>query len=321
MSSVNPFAALIAPTSPLGRIREFYQGRAVRGKVVFTGVRRRMTAVTVRGDQLAPELNGICLRSRYVTPDLVASSPAVFWIVRPDVGQVKSFHTLAPQFLDIINPPIEGDRKACDEECRTFRYLLANTASTRNYLCKEPEWGWRLWVVPHHHCNVDGWILPEERVAKPKVVGYVGETDNLHDAEIIEKRVRDLGLDFRAFPSRDLDGYKQIDIGLAWVRRDEQNDATRSNIKLANFASYGIPSVVCDFESYREVNAKLGGVAQFASTLDEFIQGLDLVAANEALRRQFNSKASQAIELYSRRGIAKLYRQAIDEARAEQWRP
>lgn len=299
---------------------EWLSGRTARGKVLFTGKRRHLTSIEVRGVQMAEEMNGVCCRCRYLTDATVASAPALFWIIEPDLELVERFRKLpAPkgksvaQFFDPINPRIDPTG-VFNQYCRAFRNLVLNTESSIHWLGPPPEEGWQSWVIPHHHCNRDGYILPEERLAKPRNVGYLGQPEHLHDREEIEAAVRKLGLEFVSFDTWDLDAYKKIDIGIAWTRRDELRDQTRSNIKLTNFAAHGIPSVVCDYESYRNVNATIGEACLIRGDLADFIASLAELASYEQVRRNLNSKAPQAKSYYSRPAIAKLYEHALAES-------
>ncbi len=302
----------------LERIREYIESRTLRNRILFTGTRRRMTSVTVRGDQMARELGGYCLRSKYLTDAAVKSSPAVVWVVEHSPELLKRFSASSPQILDVINPPGPDWYLQIPDRFQSFRYLMLNTASSLEYLGQEPEKGWKWWVVPHHHCNFSGYQLAEARVERPLTIGYVGQPEHLHDSESIEACVSKLGLKWLSADTRDLDGYKNIDIGVAWTRRDKLRDETRSNIKLANFAAHGIPSVVCAYESYRDVDARLGGGATIVcSTLGELLEGLAEIVENPDQRVAIAKKARPALEMYSIQAIGGQYRQIISEARAD----
>ncbi len=266
-----------------------------------------MTSVTVRGDQMAKELNGLCLRSKYLSRAAVASAPALIWIVEPDLDRARQFEKLCPQVLDVINP---GDWKTEGEQkgFQYFQNFVLNTDESVEFLGPAGSIGRRCWTIPHHHCNHTNWVLPPDRVERPRVVGYLGQPAHLHDAEAIEAAVKKLGLEFRCFSDTDLKSYESIDIGIAWTRRDAQRDATRSNIKFANFAAHGIPSVVCDYVSYRAVNERLGEPAGIvAASLSDFIEGIATLAQGADLRSDFNRIAEKAQQSYSRQQIGQEY--------------
>lgn len=154
------------------------------------------------------------------------------------------------------------------------------------------------------------------RVEKPRVVGYLGQAAHLHDAQIIEDAVKKLGLEFRCFTDTDLQSYQSIDIGIAWTQRDAQRDATRSNIKFANFAAHGIPSVVCDYVSYRAVNERLNQPAGIvAASITDFIEGIARLAQDTELRIKMNETAPQAQKIYSRAEIGKEYLDVLAQIR------
>ena len=302
----------------MSRFKEWLAGRTSRGRFLFTGTRRRMTSVAVRGDQMAAELEGVCLRNRYLTDRVVAASPALIWIVNADLEQVRRFDSLAtPQFLDVINPEYEAElRPAFYERCQAFRYLLLNTEASRRYLGPSRE-DWRWWVVPHHHCNERGYRLSDERVARPATVGYLGQPEHLHDTDAIVAAVEKLGLRWISADTRDLRSYETIDIGVAWTRPDALRDETRSNIKVTNFAAHGIPSVVCDYASYRETDSALGGgAALIRSSLPEFLDGLALLARDEGLRRSVAATGFGAYERFSRQAIGDRYRAVVRDVLA-----
>ncbi|CAN5391844.1 hypothetical protein BH11ARM1_BH11ARM1_03440 [soil metagenome] len=300
----------------MGRISEWIAGRTARNRPIFTGVRRHLTSMEVRGVQIARELDGICTRCRYLTEATVASAPALIWVIEPELDLVKKFDPLTVQFFDPINPRVDpsGEFSGMNQ---SFRYLLLNTESSINWLGPEPETGWMSFVIPHHHCNKTGYRLPESRLEKPKVVGYLGQPEHLHDGDEIKAAVEKMGLEFRSFDTWDLDAYQNIDIGIAWTRRDELRDQTRSNIKLANFAAHGIPSVVCDYESYRAVDKELGGAALVRADLTDFIQGIHELATSPEKRRAIHAKADQADQTYSLTAIAQQYQSAIARAKED----
>ncbi len=300
----------------MGRIAEFWAGYRARNSVLFTGQRRRLTSLEVRGVQMAEELGGYCMRSRFLRDASVQSSQALFWITEADLALVERFDQRTPQVFEPINPKIDPAGEF-NRMCRAFKYLWLNTESCIHWLGLPPEAGWKHWVVPHHHCNGDGYDLPEERLANPKVVGYIGEPEHLHDTEAIQSAVEKLGLRFLSADSYQLDQYKQIDIGIAWTRREELRDQTRSNIKLANLCAHGIPSVVCNYESYRSVNEALGGSScLIRDHIQGFIEGIAQLATDKDLRRQCHAQSQAAKTLYARSEIAKSYTTAIAEMNA-----
>jgi hypothetical protein len=267
---------------------------------------------------MAAEVGGYCLRTKYLLEPAVRSSPALIWIAEHKPEILERYRTVTPQILDVVNPNSKHVHHPLEERYQGFRFLLLNTESTLNYLGTAPETGWRSWVVPHHHCNTTGYLLPDERIETPVTVGYVGEPEHLHDTEEIRDVVSKLGLVWINANSQQLDAYQTIDIGVAWTRREQARDETRSNIKLANFAGHGVPSVVCDYESYRGVDQTLGGGASLiCSDLKELLEGIAEVATNRDLRHSMSGKAKPALDLYSRREIGRQYLDIVRQVREE----
>ncbi len=216
-----------------------------------------------------------------------------------------------PQIFDTILLP--EDVSLWQERYDAMDALIVNTHCMREWLGPlRPDL--RFFVIPHHHCNLSGYVLPDDRVERPRIAGYIGEPEHLHDREAIERTVRELGLEFKIFPAHDLKAYQTIDLGLAWTHPHEGRQQTRSNIKLTNFAAHGIPSVVPDYESYRDVDRALGGdAALFARNLDEYLTRLRELAHSAEMRRTLHSKAIEAQRLYARETLAQQYRQMVAE--------
>ena len=87
---------------------------------------------------------------------------------------------------------------------------------------------------------------------------------------------------------------------------------------MTNFLAHGIPSVVPDYESYRDVNETVGGSgAVIGKDLSDWLDGLADLVQNEELRRSIAAKGQRGFELYSRSAIGSIYRGVIGEARRD----
>lgn len=302
----------------MNRLQEMFLARNLTGKIVFTGMYNRLTSMDVRARQIAEEIGAAYVRGRYLQPSAAQRARCVIWVAVADINRVKAIGLQAPQVFDIINPSVEKGDPYFDlvEE---FDTLILNTASTLEFLRPRRKGQWRSYVIPHHHCNWWGYIMPEERVEGPKRVGYVGEPGHLHDSEKIQAAVKSLGLDFVCADPYNLAAYKAFDIGVAWTRPEELRDKTRSNIKLTNFCAFGIPSVVCNYESYRDVDRTLGGGAcLLAGSIEEFLEKLAELSRNTDLRRSIHCKAKEALSVYSRPAIGRMYMQMVKDIERKQ---
>lgn len=297
----------------LDRLNELRATRNLRDRIVFTGTYNRLTSIDVRARQMAEPLGAIYVRGRHLTASRVRGARCLIWVATADSRLVREIGRETPQIFDVINPSIEKGEPYF-ELVNEFDTLIVNTRSTMEHLPRRRPGGWRVAVIPHHHCNVWGFTLPEERVERPRTVGYVGQPEHLHDLEAIRATVESLGMRFVACDTRDLAGYKDIDIGVAWTRPDSFRYSTRSNIKLTNFCAFGIPSVVANYESYADVDRALdGGACLRADNLTEFLEGLRTLAADEELRREMNSKAEAARAMYSVEEIARQYAALVEQ--------
>lgn len=250
---------------------------------------------------------------KYLGRPLAESATCAIWVRHLDQEKRKLFPASSPQILDVINP-MRPDEPRYIDRLRAVDGLILNTAKTLDWLPAEEVGRLRHWVIPHHHCNIWGDVLPSERLARPRVVGYVGEEANLHDAPAIRAAVEKMGLEFRTGSSYNLRAYRDFDIGLAWTRPDPWWDDVRSNVKLANFCAFGLPSVVPVYESYREMDTALGGGAcLMGASLEEMLGNLERVMRDEELRRSLHARAMPAFEMYSRRAIGEIYRGVIGE--------
>lgn len=296
----------------MSRLREMLMSRNLAGRIVFTGMYNRLTSMDVRARQIAEPLDAVYVRGRYLDPSRAWAARCVIWVAVADIERVRAIGKKTRQIFDVINPSVEKGAPYFDL-LDEFDTLIFNTRSTLNHLRPRSSGEWRSAVIPHHHCNHWGFELPEERLSRPRVAGYVGEAGHLHDADRIASAVRGLGLEFLMADSHDLAAYKRIDIGLAWTRPEPLRDDTRSNIKLTNFCSFGIPSVVCDYESYRDVDSALGGGAcRIAATFEDFLGGLEEIVRDEELRRTMHMRSLPARDIYSVEAIAKEYLNLVE---------
>jgi hypothetical protein len=297
----------------VNRLHEMLSARNLSGRIVFTGMYNRLTSMDVRARQIGDALGASYIRGKYLMPDAARRARCVIWVAVADAQKVRAIGDAAPQVFDIINPSVEKGEPYFDL-VDEFETLILNTRSTLDFLRSSGRRDRRTYVIPHHHCNVWNFALPEERVARPRTVGYVGEPGHLHDSGEIQAAAKALGLQWVAADPHNLTAYKTIDIGVAWTKPEELRDKTRSNIKMTNFCAFGIPSVVCDYESYRDVDEKLGGgAAVIARTLPEFLEGFQKLATDEELRRSVHEKALPARELYSRAAVAGQYLSMVEE--------
>lgn len=288
------------------------ESRRLDGKVVFSARRGRSSSFLVRGIQVAPHCNGVALRKRYLSEERLKKAAGLVWVAEPDPVLAKKFQGKVHQAVDIVqrwSKPLNEQLS----DLAIYDGFIVNTMSMAEEVLQHSR-GKPVCIVQHHHCNTSGFRIPSERLEKPKLVGYVGAPDHLHDADAIRKCVEKLGLNFGSFGPFELARYYSIDIGIAWTHEDPSRTKYRSNVKHANFCAFGIPSVLPKYESYVTADAELGaGTCLFASNTEEMLRQLEKLIADAELRMKISKRAVQALTRYSLPKIGEAYRSAFDK--------
>ena len=286
--------------------------RRLDGKVVFSARRGRSSSFLVRGIQVAPHCNGVAIRKRYLNEERLKKAAGLVWVAEPDPAIAKNLHGKVHQAVDIV----QRWAKPLNEQLpdlAIYDGFIVNTMSMAEEALSHAK-SKPVCVIPHHHCNTSGYRIPNDRLETPKLVGYVGAPDHLHDADAIRTRVEKLGLRFGSFGPFELARYFTIDIGIAWTHDDPERSRFRSNVKHANFCAFGIPSVLPKYESYVAADAELGGGScLFAKNTGEMLNQLEKLIADVDLRKGISNTASQALTRYSLPRIGEAYRAAFDK--------
>ena len=123
--------------------------------------------------------------------------------------------------------------------------------------------------IPHHHCNYERWLRPEEK--EVKVVGIIGSQNAFqYPIEDLRDALRDRGMElaykpdfwetYNNFPSENgkngrekvCNFYKTIDIQVVWRLSawSKSYEPFRNVLKLENSGSFGIPTISYPEPSY-----------------------------------------------------------------------
>lgn len=159
-------------------------------------------------------------------------------------------------------------------------------------------------VIAHHHANFEN-IRPPARGGKNPVLGYVGHRRHWSANHFVTRLGFEIYTDFE-FPANLAESYGHIDIGFAF-RKDAQKVRFNSSLKLLNFMSFGIPSVVCPEIAYLEV-ANHGRECLFAHDKEAFTEMLRFLAAHERFRQQMGQRAFKRAADFHISKIAEHYR-------------
>ena len=159
-------------------------------------------------------------------------------------------------------------------------------------------------LIPQHHCNFERAKRTRRVIKTVGVIGTSGAFDFLPIGlrEALTKRDINL-LEYSKFFSRQdiIDFYKQIDIQMVW--RPYQMKLSNP-LKIVNAASFGIPTIALDEETFREMDSCYIPVKDF----DEFLFQLDQIREKEWLYSTIAEKGYDTAEGYHIEAIAKLYK-------------
>ena len=160
-------------------------------------------------------------------------------------------------------------------------------------------------LIPQHHVNFEREVRNKNAVVNVGVVGTAGAFPFIPGAlkDGLEKRGMKL-LEFSKFDTRRgiQDFYKELYVQLVW-RPYKKNLA--NPLKLVNGASFGVPTIALEEESFKELN----GYYLPVHTLDEFFEKLDLLRKDPYLYEDYSNRCLAKSEEYHISNIAKLYRQ------------
>ena len=169
-------------------------------------------------------------------------------------------------------------------------------------------------VIPHHAAP-DSLVEKEDKL--PCVVGYIGLPDQLHHAQEIKSHVESLGLEF--FTGHPLnreeccDMLSKIDIGVIFLERNNRTGYVldyKPNQKLSNFQCFGIPTVACDYDSFKEFG---GDAYVVVKTLEEVLRAITMLVENKDTRADIRKRGYTAGKALLSTNVACYYERMLDE--------
>lgn len=161
--------------------------------------------------------------------------------------------------------------------------------------------------IPHHHCNFGDEHIPVGR--EPPTLGYIGGRDHWPESRRIIRRLPYPVLAHHG-PGRTLrEAYCAVDIGFAW-RSGAQKFSYNSAVKLVNFMSFGIPSVLSAETGYVEIS-RHHEACLYAQSKGEFSMMIEHLATSPALRRQLGEAGRELARPYHIRSIVPQYRELL----------
>lgn len=206
-------------------------------------------------------------------------------------------------------------KKYCHDECDFFIVNTDVAKSEVELVTAKP-----CFVIPHHNCNFDNEFVSLN--SKVKRVGYVGLSEQLSKQTFITQFLHQLDIEFVAVHPTTRDEcnsiLKTLDIGIIYTDTDyfpnaqdaiKVSRAFKPNIKLANFQSYGIPTISVNYASYTQFGGEDAWIK--IETLDELLQNIQSLITDDKLRAKISINSIINSKNYHVDLIAKQYENMI----------
>ncbi len=161
-------------------------------------------------------------------------------------------------------------------------------------------------LIPHHHVNFERTIRERNVIKK---VGFTGSGEAFkYIPEVIKQGLKDRGIELayhsNFYPRTSVARFHHsLDIHLQW--RPWFNRKLSCPLKIVNAASFGIPSIVLDEPSFKEVEGCYIGV----KTPEEWLEKLDYLIENPDQYTAYSQIGLDKAERYHIDNISKLYEQ------------
>lgn len=160
-------------------------------------------------------------------------------------------------------------------------------------------------LIPQHHCNFE---RIRKETTKIKTVGAIGTESSFEYLPPslkteLEKRGIELKTFSKFFSREDIvDFYKSIDVQIVWRPWKKR---LSNPLKLINAASFGIPSIALDEETFSK---ELPGYYFPVKTLEQFLEKLDYLTVNLWAYNEYSKKLIDFSEKYHIDTVSKLYK-------------
>jgi hypothetical protein len=273
-------------------------------KTCFVHAGLHLGSAKIRGDQIARELGCDTFLVKEFTPDQARGYDVVVYVKRLPAARVMEAirRSGVKQVVDVLDNYSSWKLRLRLKHIDAF---IAASLTQAVYL----EWRYekRAVELPHHHCNFEEQRIPAGRT--PPTLGYVGDRHYWPASRWVEKRFREYPLVVDLLHHDLQDTFRAIDVGFAY-RADARKRSFNSAIKLINYMSYGIASVMVPESAYTAV-ARHGVHCLFAHTQAEFGLLLARLAADPEMRLRLGDAAYEAARPYHIRHVAEQYREFL----------
>lgn len=179
-------------------------------------------------------------------------------------------------------------------------------------------------TIYHHHCNFNNQIA--EFRETPMNVGYIGVLDQFHHVDYVTDFVQSNSMNMVIRDQKDI-RYLDIDIGIAFIDKNYPDTSGlseylenswvdrlsyRSNAKIVNHMSYGIPTIASKYSSYLEVDKIAPGCAIFCDTKEEVNNAILTLKNDKKLRKQMRDNCLSQRDKFHMKNVIKEYKSLFE---------
>ncbi len=267
-------------------------------KFAFVKIRNDLNSIKIRANQMAEALNTESLGSNDKRID---GYDLVIYVKYPDTLENMEARK-KKGIIQIVDPIDNFDFKELAARSDYIDGLIASSVSHKILLAS--KFDVPITDIPHHHTNFDEKRI-EIRKSDDLVLGYIGDRTHYKKAKFIERHFDNL---FKDVQFKNLEeSYLSIDIGYAF-RSDKMKKLYNSSLKLLNYMSFGIPSVMNIERGYLEVGNQ-GQHCLFVDSKRELIENIKYLSENYELRKFMGNESFKKAKDYH---ISKIRTQYID---------
>jgi len=266
-------------------------------KLAFVATRQDLTSIKIRAIQMAKFLNCSFLLD---TDKTCNDYDILIYVKYP--GDIELMGERKKKgILQIMDPIDNFEFKEFNKRKDFIDGFIAASISHKVLLSK--MYSVPVESIPHHHSNFN-----EKKISiKPNdnlVIGYVGDKTHYKKVKFLEKHFENI---FKDIKYNNLEkSYLSIDIGFAY-RIDKMKIIYNSSLKLLNYMSYGIPSVLNFENGYSEVGNH-GEHCLFVESKKELIESLKFLSENYELRKKMSEAGFQKAKDYHYTKIVPKYK-------------
>lgn len=266
-------------------------------KLAFVKIRDDLASIKIRSDQMAKELNTLSLMS---DDERISDFDVLIYVKYPDTieNMEKRNRKGILQIVDLIDN-FKFDE--LDKRKDLIDGLIASSISHKIFL--ESKYELPVVTIPHHHCNFSGKRIKIKK-SDNIMIGYIGDKTHYKKVKFLEKYFNNVYKDVKY---KNLEkSYLSIDIGYAF-RKDKMKIKYNSSLKLLNYMSYGIPSVLNFEYGYSEIGNH-GEHCLFVNTKKELIESLKYLISNYDLRKKMADESYKKAKDFHISKIAEKYK-------------